>query len=127
MFTWLWSIIDNGYGIGIDAINGLLSVIGSYGADVTEITIKLNQYVINLLDVVMDIAGSVVSFLVLLTKFKFVVSIISNKPMTGAFSKIQEYINYFVNFANSNLYEDQAMQQNMQQPMQQQYPQQPMQ
>jgi hypothetical protein len=56
------------------------------------------------------------------TKFKFIVSVVTNRPLTGVFGKIQEYINYFVNFGNSNLYEDNNAQQNVQpqQPMYQQ-------
>ena len=128
VFMWLWDVIESIYSIGIDSLTGLITILGNYGVDVLELSIKLDKYLVGTLDVVMDLASSVVYLLVLLTKFKFIVSIISNKPMTGAFSKIQEYINYFINFANSNLYEEQQYpQQPVQQPVQQpeqQYPQQ---
>lgn len=118
VFSLLWSIINGAYGVGVEAIEGLFTIIQSYGADVTEVSLKLNQYLISPAGVIMNLLGSVVSLLILLTKFRFVVSIITNRPMTGAFSKIQEYINYVINFANSNLYEDQPAQQQPQQPMQ---------
>lgn len=127
VFLWLWDVVESIYSIGIDSLTGLITIIGNYGVDVLELSVKLDQYLVNTLDIIMEILTKVIYLLVLLTKFKFVVSIVSNKPMTGAFSKIQEYINYFINFANSNLYEEQQYpQQQVQQPVQpeQQYPQQ---
>ena len=53
-------------------------------------------------------------------------SVVTNRPLTGIFGKIQEYINYFVNFGNSTLYEDNnAQQQPQQQQMYQQQAYQP--
>lgn len=127
VFSWLWDVVESVYAIGTDSLTGLMTILSNYGVDVLEISINLDKYLVSTLDVIMDLATSVIYLLILLTKFKFVVSIVSNKPMTGAFSKIQEYINYFINFANSNLYEEQQYpQQQPQQPVQpqQQYPQQ---
>ena len=105
LFTTLWSLIQSGYGLGVDALEGFFGIIGSYSSNVT-MPAELNTYLLTPISIVMSFLSGVVSFIVVLVKFKFVLSVVSNKPMTGVFSKIQEYINYFVNFANSNIYED---------------------
>lgn len=105
LFATLWNLIDGGFGLGVDGLTKFFTILGSYSNSV-QMPIELTKYLITPLSAIMDFLGSVVAFIILLVKFRFVVSIITNKPMTGVFSKIQEYINYFVNFANSNLYED---------------------
>lgn len=106
LFSLLWTLIYDGYGLGVDALEGFFGIIGSYSSDVTMPT-ELTQYLLNPLAIVMDFLGNVVKFIIILVKFKFVISVVTNRPMAGVFSKIQEYINYFINFANSNLYDEQ--------------------
>jgi len=115
LFTMAWSLVSDGYGLGVEAVEGLFQILASWGVDVLEATANITKYVLSPLGVVVSLLGNVVSFLVLFAKFKFVYSIVTNKPMTGIFGKIQQYINYFVNFATSNLYEDQQVQQQPQQ------------
>lgn len=107
LFGWFWNIIEAGYGLGVEGINGLFSILTNFGADMGEAVININKYVLNPANTIVTLLGSVVSFLITLAKFKFIVSVVTNRPLTGIFGKIQEYINYFVNFGNSNLYEDQ--------------------
>lgn len=104
LFSTLWNLIDGGYELVVDGINGIFKIINSWNTSVM-MPKELTQYLLNPLSVVMNFLGSVVKFIVLLVKFRFVVSVIANRPMGGVFSKIQEYVNYFVNFANSNLFQ----------------------
>ena len=105
LFSVLWGLIYSGFDIGVDALKGFFEIIGSYSTSVS-MPVEITEYIINPLTVIMDLLQTIVTFIIILVKFKFVVSIITNRPMSGVFSKIQQYINYFVNFANSNLYED---------------------
>ncbi|MBQ7104729.1 MAG: hypothetical protein IJN90_02615 [Bacilli bacterium] len=109
VFSLLWNIAEGWCLFGTDALEGLFEVLIGWEIDVLEASLNLTKYVIIPIKYAISVIDSLVALLILLTKFRFVVSIITNRPMTGAFSKIQEYINYFINFANSNLYEDQPM------------------
>ena len=107
LFAWFWDIIYSGYQLGVSSIDGLFNILTSFGAEMGEAVTNLNKYVLNPVNIVVNVLGDAVSFLIVLAKFKFIVSVVTNRPLTGIFGKIQEYINYFVNFGNSNLYEDQ--------------------
>lgn len=124
LFSWFWDIIYAGYNLGVSGINGLFEILVGFGADMTEVVLNVNKYVLNPIAVIAKLLDSAISFLILLAKFKFIMSVVTNRPLTGIFGKIQEYINYFVNFGNSNLYEDNAMPQQPVQPQQQMYQQQ---
>ena len=114
LFSWFWDIIYSGYSLAVSGVNGLFEILAGMEVDVVEAVTGINKWVLNPVAVVAKVLDSGVSFLILLAKFKFIVSVITNRPLTGIFGKIQEYINYFVNFANSNLYEDQPVQPNQQ-------------
>lgn len=113
LFNVLWILITDVYDIAIDGLNTLLSIIGNFGAESAEFslkflefTTKLNSYFLTPLDSVVGIVGSLVTLLILFIKFKFIVSTLSNKPITGIFGFVQKYINSVLNFANNNLYEE---------------------
>lgn len=108
LFSWLWDIIVNGYGFGVSGLNGLFSILAGFGADMSEVIINVNKYLLDPADIIIKVLGKGVDFVILLAKFKFIVSVITNRPLTGIFGKIQQYIGYFINFGNSNLYEDQV-------------------
>ncbi len=112
LFAWFWDIIYSGYNLAVSGVNGIFEILAGMEVDVVEAVNGINKWVLNPVAVVAKVLDSGVTFLILLAKFKFIVSVITNRPLTGIFGKIQEYINYFVNFANSNLYEDQPVQQN---------------
>jgi len=143
LFSVLWSLLNGVYNIVIDGLETFLSFIGSIGADsidfslkFVEFTTKLDSYFLTPVDNIVGILASLVSLLILLVKFKFIVSTLTNKPLKGFFGFIQKYIDAVVNFANSNLYEEgqgpvagfmQLVPQNYAQPMQQMPMGQPMQ
>lgn len=114
LFSWLWDIISAGYDLGVAGINGLFEILTGFGADMTEVILNVNKYILSPVKIVVNFLDSAIYFLIILTKFKFIVSVITNRPLTGVFGKIQEYINYFVNFGSSNLYEDNVAQQQAQ-------------
>lgn len=124
LFSLFWSLFTNGYDLGVSALGGLLEIFASFGLDITELTLNLNKYILNPASVIIELLSSAVSFLIIIAKFKFVVSVITNKPMPNVFGKIQEFINNFLNFATSNIFEEQPT--NYQQPAQQPMPQQQM-
>lgn len=105
LFSTLWNIVTSVYSLGVDTLEGFFKIIGSYATDVT-MPEEIYSYLLTPLGVVMSILTALVNFVILLVKFKFVMSVITNRPMTGVFSKVQEYVNYCVNFANSNFYDE---------------------
>jgi hypothetical protein len=123
LFSWFWDIIYAGYSLGVSGLTGLFDIIAGFGADMSEVVLNVNKYVLSPVAIIFKLLDSAVSFVILLAKFKFIMSVVTNRPLTGIFGKIQEYINYFVNFGNSSLYEDNANVQ-PQQPQQQMYQQQ---
>lgn len=108
VFSLLWSIVQGWCYLGIDALEGFLEVALNWEIIKLDTVADLTK-IIDPIKLIVDLFDSLVVILILLTKFRFVISIITNRPMIGAFRKIQEYINYFINFANSNLYEEQPM------------------
>lgn len=106
LFSTLWTVIYEGYELGLDGINGLFSLLISFGADMGEVTLNLNKYLLTPLGIVMSFLSSAVSFLIVFAKFKFAISVLTNRPMPKVFGKIQEYVNHVGNFIYSNSYED---------------------
>lgn len=113
LFNVVWILLTDVYGVAIEGLNTILSIIANFGADSAEFSIKflefttkLTTYFLTPLDNIVGILGSLVTLLILYIKFKFIVSTLSNKPITGVFGFVQKYINSVLNFANSNLYEE---------------------
>lgn len=106
LFNVVWILLTDVYGVAIEGLNTLLYIISNFGVDSAEFSIKLTTYILTPLDNIVGILGSLVTLLILYIKFKFIVSTLSNKPITGVFGFVQKYINSVLNFANSNLYEE---------------------
>ena len=106
LFNVVWILLTDLYGVAIEGLNTLLYIIANFGVDSAEFSIKLTTYFLTPLDNIVGILGSLVTLLILYIKFKFIVSTLSNKPITGVFGFVQKYINSVLNFANSNLYEE---------------------
>lgn len=100
-----WDVVTQ----GIDAIFGGLKhffeMLVSWGVD-SDLVYNTDQYLFTPINKVVEIADSLLTFVVLLVKFKFIYSVISNKEMKGAFFPVQHFLDKILVFANNNFYED---------------------
>jgi hypothetical protein len=128
LFSLLWDLITGGINLGIGSIKDLIDVINSYLSYDKLISLgKLDSYVFIPLQEIIDIADSIISYIIRFVEFGFAVSLFLNKPGKPNFviKKIEQYINCVINFVNS--FEMAPFNQNVQpQPAYNQMPQQPM-
>lgn len=107
LFGMLWDIIVNIWELASEGLLTLFKVIGSY-ADMTEAIYNVQKYFLNPINYIVEYVGLLVSFVILIIKFKFIKSVVTNSPMGGTFSFVQEYINYFTAFANASSYSEET-------------------
>lgn len=55
---------------------------------------------------IIEIVGEVLTLIVMVVKFKFIYSVITNKEMKGAFFPVQLFLDKVTDFANNNFYEE---------------------
>ena len=63
----------------------------------------LNSYLLNPLKIVFKVLNNVVDLLIIITKFTFVLAIISSKNLPKPFSKIEEYANLLGKFVTEKV------------------------
>jgi len=129
LFSLLWDLITGGINLGIGSIRDLVDVINSYLTYDKVISLgKFDLYFLVPIQQLIDIADSIISYIIRFVEFGFAVSLFLNKPGKPNFviKKIEEYINCVINFVNS--FEMGSLNPNMQsQPAYNQMPQQPVQ
>lgn len=97
LFLALWNIIYTGYGVFEDAVEGIFKILNSFNNEWLMPT-WINSYVLNPLRIIFEVLDKAIDLIVIITKFAFVVAIISSKSLPKAFSKIEEYSNLFGSF-----------------------------
>jgi hypothetical protein len=117
-----WNIIENWIvGIGFRGVGVLQNFIQDVSGD-TYVNLSWMTTTTSYINSVVQIVGILIAIFIATAKFKFILNTITNRPPAGMFKKLDEFMNNFLNFFASNLYEEGAM---AQQPMAQQ-PQMPM-
>lgn len=104
LFSMLWDLITGGVTLAIGSIKDLINVINSYLEYDKVISLgKLDSYVFVPVQGLVDIADSVIGYILTFIKFSFIISIFLNKSGKPNFiiKKIEEYVNNIVNFVNS--------------------------
>ena len=116
IFKLSWTVVSNGVSLGITTINNLIQIFNSYMTRPLD-TIKLQAYLLNPIDNILEVLDNFVNYFVLLVKFYFIISIIRNKPLKSnfIFDKVYSYVNSFQNYVNSFNNSQQSYNQNMQQ------------
>ncbi len=113
IISWGWTIITSGIGVITGGITDVVAIINTYLDPVDQIeTTKLLVPVTH----IVNIADSVVDFLLLVSKLGFVISIFTFKAAKSnpILNKINEYVNKVLNYINGNV----AVQQQPVQPQQ---------
>lgn len=79
IFKLSWTVVSNGISLGT-TINNLIQIFNSYITRPLD-TIKLQTYLLNLIDNILEVLDNFVNYFVLLVKFYFIISIIRNEPL----------------------------------------------
>ena len=127
LFNLFWDLITGAISLGISSIKDLINIINSYLPYDKVITLgKLDSYVFIPVQGAVDIASSIISYIIMFVEFKFVVGLFLNKPGKPNFiiKKIEEYLNSVISFVQS--FEFGGMPQQPSQPQQMYNNQQPM-
>lgn len=116
IFKLSWTVGSNGISLGTTTINNLIQIFNSYMTRPLD-TIKLQAYLLNPIDNILEVLDNFVNYFVLLVKFYFIISIIRNKPLKNnfIFDKVYSYVNSFQNYVNSFNNSQQSYNQNTQQ------------
>ena len=102
LFSMAWGIVVDGVSLVVNSLKSLIGIINTYLSNPINI-FKLETNVIHPVTTLVDLADNIVSYLVVLAKFGFVIAILSNRPMKENFvvKKINGYISKFVNYINT--------------------------
>lgn len=118
LITLFWNIIYEGINLFLRLIEEGIGVINAYLTDPID-TLDLRTKFINPVTTIIKFANSGFDYLVLLTKFGFIISVLTGRAMKeNAFTrKVNEYIikvgNFSNNFAKSEVRNDNNNQNNM--------------
>ena len=88
LFLALWNIIYTGYSVFEDVVEGIFKILNSFNNEWIMPT-WINSYVLNPLEIVFKVLDKGIDLIVIITKFAFVVAIISSRNLPKAFSKIE--------------------------------------
>lgn len=104
LFNLFWDLITGAISLGIGSIEDVVSVINSWLDVGKQISLgDLDRYLFVPVRGIMDIASSIVSYIIAFVEFKFIVGLFFNKPGKPNFviKKIEAYLNSVINFVNS--------------------------
>ncbi len=102
LIGYAWDILYQGIQLGINGLNTVIGTINYYLEDPINIS-KLNQYLISPVSGLLSFANSAVSYLIMFTKFGFVIATLAGKAVKDNFfvSKINGYVSKVVNYVSS--------------------------
>ncbi len=100
----IWSLIVQGYDATAGGLNRFFQMLVSWGVD-ANLVLNANKYAFTPLELLMAIFESILNFLLLIVKVKFVLSVISNKSYTG-FWPVKGLARKIEEFANNKYYEE---------------------
>ena len=96
LFTMLWGVLSGGYDLLYGSIDKIIDIINYY-SDSTVTADKLYSYLLNPLKTIFALGSSIISYVVLVIKFIFVVSFLEGKAVKENF--ISKFVNKFVDKA----------------------------
>lgn len=102
LFLALWNIIYSGYSLVDDVIKGLFDILRSFNSE-WVMPSWINSYLLNPLGIVFKVLDKCVELIIMITKFAFVVALISSRNLPKPFSKIEEYANLFGKFVSDKV------------------------
>lgn len=104
LFTMCWNLIVDGVGVGTKSLSSVFDFINSFLSIENKIdTSSLQSHLINPINIVIGVADNIVSFLITLVKFGFIVMVLTGKQAKKNFvsDKINGYVTKFVNYVNN--------------------------
>lgn len=107
LISMIWDLISGWIGVGVSSLNEIPLIFAKMG-----IIINFGWLIsfASIITGVLAILTTVVGLLILTAKIKFIISIIANKPLTGLFKKIEEFLDQFTNFVTNSSYTDSTAQ-----------------
>ena len=104
LFSMCWGLIVDGVNVGIKSLGGVIDVINDYLEVGSKIdATKLYSYLLTPAGRVINIADGIVTFLITLAKFAFIIALLTGKKAkdNAISTKINGYVTKFVNYVNS--------------------------
>lgn len=104
LFTMFWNLIVDGLGVATKSLNGVFDFINSFLSVENKIdTSNIQTHLVNPINIAVGIADNIVSFLITLVKFGFIVMVLTGKQAKKNFisEKIDGYVKKFVNYVNN--------------------------
>lgn len=99
-----WNLISKGINLVFDLFENIVKIINSYLSYSNQIKLTdFNSKFADPIKTVVSSIGLVISYLITLSKFGFIVAVISGKAMkeTAWTKKVEKFVSKFVNFSNS--------------------------
>ena len=101
-----WDIINQGITTIFGGLRKFFEMLVSWGVSANLVNGYDDYFYIPICVKLFEILGEVVTLVILVVKFRFILSVISNKEMKGVFFPVQGLLDKIVTFANNNFYED---------------------
>ena len=101
LFTTVWGIICDAVPLITNAFTNFIKIIEGYADEMIDIS-NINNYLFNPLNSLVDIADSIVTYVLVIVKFIFALSILTNKAMKDNFMVrfINKFVDKIINFIN---------------------------
>lgn len=99
-----WKLISNGVDLVFDLFENIIKIINSYLSYSSKINITdFETKFVSPVKIIVSSIGTIISYLILVFKFGFIISVVSGKAMkeTAWTKKVNKFISKFVNFSNS--------------------------
>lgn len=99
-----WKLISNGVDLVFNLFENIIKIINSYLSYSSKINITdFETKFVNPVKIIVSSIGTIISYLILVFKFGFIISVVSGKAMkeTAWTKKVNKFISKFVNFSNS--------------------------
>lgn len=100
-----WEVITQGIDALFGGLRNFFQMLVSWGVD-SSLVYNTDKYLFTPINLLVEILGTVLTFIIALVKFKFIYSVITNRDMRGAFFPVQSFLDKILVFANNNFYEE---------------------
>ena len=100
-----WDVIVQGVDALFGGLRNFFEMLVSWGAD-NDLINNTDKYLFTPINLLIEILDSILAFIIVIVKFKFIYSVITNREMRGAFFPVQSFLDKITVCANNNFYED---------------------
>ena len=104
IFSTAWSLLTDAFDVAVGIFNKVLATINSYLGYANQLDVSgINNYVLTPLTNLVNIADSIVVYLLALIKFMFIITTIKNQPVkeNAVINKINEFVTKIINYINN--------------------------